>query len=290
MAKGKPAQRYDGPMPRPAALSGGVANGLESVGSVFGAGFVLVDDCELARVTGVVVLAGGWLATAVVGALSSADEPNALVSVGFVSDSVVGSCRVILLCCGVVVGVVIGVSLAMVVVVVVSEVASGSLAMRVPSTRLASSMELSGIGLSIDAQPASMGCRNSASALRTSPVQWWYMQTRTLSRKEPLAALHMHLGLPTPQAPLPMQLSMQVEKTTDEEVEEEVEETWLRKGRMTAVARSADRRCFGSAIFRSILISSLRIGGNRRCAGRCAPHGGTPPGGRKICVNPEWAS
>jgi hypothetical protein len=72
------------------------------------------------------------------------------------------------------------------------------------------------------------------------------MQTRTLSRKDPLEALHMHLGLLMPQSLNPMQLSMHCENTTD--VDEDAS-TWPRSGSRRAVANKVVLRCFLTPIF-----------------------------------------
>lgn len=158
----------------------------------------------------------------------SADDAGALVLVGWVFDSVV------LVCC--LAGVDFGESVTVVLVVL------DSLPKRVLRTASACSIDSSGMGLLIPAQPACMGNMNSDSALDSSFVQWNDMHTRTLSMKDPLAALHIHFGRVMPQLLKPMQLSMHCENTV-------VDSTWLRKGRRTAVASSALLRCFLTPIF-----------------------------------------
>lgn len=179
-----------------------------------------------------VKIVGAGLPVAEVLATPSTDDVDALASVGLDFDSVV------LVCC--LAGVDLGES-SMVEVGV-----PASLPMSVLSTPSACSMESSGIGLLIEAQPSSMGTRNCDSALGSSLVQWKNMQTRTLSRKDPLEALHMHLGLLMPQSLNPMQLSMHCENTTD--VDEDAS-TWPRSGSRRAVATKVVLRCFLTPIF-----------------------------------------
>lgn len=179
-----------------------------------------------------VKIVGAGLSVAEVLATPSTDDVDALASVGLDFDSVV------LVCC--LAGVDLGES-SMVEVGV-----PDNLPKSVLSTPSACSMEFSGIGLLIEAQPSSMGSRNCDSAFGSSLVQWKNMQTRTLSRKDPLEALHMHLGLLMPQSLNPIQLSMHCENTTD--VDEDAS-TWPRSGSRSAVANKVVLRCFLTPIF-----------------------------------------